>query len=77
MGPHAPDDCPQSSVVAFDTLQLAPGSIISALMEEQQGVIESQTNFSSLSATSEIQAPGKQQTSLDDRSGQQVGASSL
>lgn len=37
-GPHIPNYVLHSSVVSFDTLQVAPGSIIGAHMEEQQDV---------------------------------------
>lgn len=36
-GPHTPDYRPQSSLVTFDTLQVAPCSIIGAHIKAQQG----------------------------------------
>lgn len=38
-GPHALNYCPQSSVVASDTVQVTPSSIIGAHTEEQEGVV--------------------------------------
>lgn len=55
--------------------QVATSSIIGVPMEKQQEVTEDWTSFSSLFTTSQITAPGKKQSSLDNRSGQQMGAS--
>lgn len=66
---HTPDHHPQTSVVTFDNLQVAPGSTTGVHMKKQHGVIEHWTGLNSLSMTCQIWATGKQQTSVDDRSG--------
>lgn len=35
LGPYAPDYHPWSSVATFDTLQIAPGSVVGACIEEE------------------------------------------
>jgi len=70
--------CPQSPAVTFNLLKAFPGCVTDACLDELPGKqSENQINNGTLSATSRTQAPGKQQSSMDIRSGWQAGCAVL
>lgn len=72
MGVHTLQQLPSSLLVTFDNSQVALGGVFGTHMERHHCIVDEQISLGSLCATFSVKGPHKQQTSLNDKSDQQI-----